>query len=302
MTAIAGSYSPRWRQLTIAIVGGDEREQEICRLALATGATVKAFGFPWPAGGIGHAHLAANATEALRGAQIALMPIPGIGMDGSLFATSRIIPREAMLRALAPGAHIILGRADGGLRQAAGALGIRIHEYEGDQELMLLRAPAIVEGVVKLLIENTSITLHGARICVIGQGNIGTVLTRTLIALGAHVTVAARNAVQRASAYTLGAAALPLEHLPDVAGSFDIVVSTAPAPLLSATLIDRLASHALIVDMTAPPGSCDLDYATRSGRKGIWARALGRRAPITVGASQWQGIARIIEGIFAEAS
>jgi len=159
-----------------------------------------------------------------------------------------------------------------------------------------------VEGVIKLLIENTSITIHGARICVVGQGNIGAVLTRTLIALGARVTVAARNPVQRASAYALGAAALPLENLSDVAESFDVLVSTAPAPVVTSALINRLPPRALIVDITAPPGSCDLNYATRTGRKAIWARALGRRAPITVGASQWLGITRIIEGILAEAT
>jgi dipicolinate synthase subunit A len=302
MTANPPTYSPLWRRLTIAVVGGDEREQEICRLAVASGASVKAFGFPWPGGGIDGVVLATDAAQALTGANIALMPIPGIAVDGSLFATTQIIPREPLLRGMAPGAHIILGRADQGLRQAAAGLGIKIHEYEGDQQLMLLRAPAIVEGVIKLLIENTSITIHGARICVVGQGNIGSVLTRTLIALGAQVTVAARNPVQRASASTLGAAALPLENLPDVAGSFDVLVSTAPAPVVSSTLIDRLSPRALILDITAPPGSCDLNHAMQTGRKAIWGRALGRRAPITVGASQWLGIARIIEGILAEAT
>jgi dipicolinate synthase subunit A len=302
MTANARTCSPLWQRLTIAVVGGDEREQEICRLAVASGAAVKAFGFPWPSRGIGGVVLAPDAAQALGGANIALMPIPGIAVDGSIFATTQIIPRESLLCGMAPGAHIILGRADHGLTQAAAGLGIRIHEYEGDQELMLLRAPAIVEGVIKVLIENTSITIHGARICVVGQGNIGAVLTRTLIALGAHVTVAARNPVQRASAYTQGAAPLPLENLPDAAGSFDVLVSTAPAPVVTATLIDRLLPHALIVDMTAPPGSCDLNHATRTGRTAIWARALGRRAPVTVGASQWLGIARIIEGILSEAT
>ncbi len=63
---------------------------------------------------------------------------------------------------------------------------------------------------------------------------------------------------------------------------------------------DRLQPTALIIDMTAPPGSCDLSHATTTGRKVIWARALGRRAPITVGASQWLGIARIIDEILAK--
>ena len=41
-----------WQGLTIAIVGGDRREQEIARRAAATGADVRAHGFPWPENGI----------------------------------------------------------------------------------------------------------------------------------------------------------------------------------------------------------------------------------------------------------
>lgn len=252
MTAAKRTYSPLWQRLTIAVVGGDEREQEICRLAAQSGATVKAFGFPWPSGGISGVVLAPDAAQALAGANIALMPIPGIAVDGSIFATAQIIPREPLLREMAAGAHLILGRADDGLRKAAARLGISIHEYEGDQELMLLRAPAIVEGVLKVMIENTPVTIHDACICVLGQGNIGTALTRTLIALGAHVTVAARNPVQRALAYTMGAVALTFEDLLQRSESFDVLVSTVPAPVVSSTLIDRLPVSALLVDMAAP--------------------------------------------------
>lgn len=291
-------YRPAWRDLTIAIVGGDEREQEIARLAAAgSGATVRAFGFPWPQHGIqGVTHMG-SAREALSGARVALFPIPGIATDGSLFGTVAIIPTEDLLRVMAPGAHIILGKADARLAQAAAARGISLHEYEHDQELMLLRAPAIAEAAVKIIIENTSITIHGADICVVGLGNIGKVLLRTLIALGAHVTGAARNPVQRAAAQTMGARSLPLDQLENAVSRFDVMLSTAPAPVVTPTIIDRLPAHALIVDLAAPPGSCDLDYARKTGRKAIWARALGRRAPVTVGASQWSGIARTIDAI-----
>jgi dipicolinate synthase subunit A len=289
-----------WRRLVIAVLGGDEREQEICRRAAATGAEVRAFGFPWPQGGIDGVRAARDAADAIAGANVVLMPIPGIAADGSLFATVRIVPDEALLGRMAARGHIILGRADAGLRRATAALGIRLHEYEGDAELMRQRAPAIVEGLIRILIENTTITLHGARICVIGQGTLGSALTRTLLALGALVTVAARNPQQRASAAALGARAISLEELPAAATAFNIVLSTAPAPIVTAAVIDRLARDALVVDLAAPPGSCDLEYAHLSGRGAIWARALGRRAPITVGASQWSGIARIIEGILTE--
>ena len=65
---------------------------------------------------------------------------------------------------------------------------------------MLQRTPAIIEGLLKIVIENTDITIHGANACVVGQGTIGAVLTRYLVALGARTHVAARNAEQRAAA------------------------------------------------------------------------------------------------------
>ena len=284
----------KWKSLRIAILGGDAREQEIARLAATTGATVTAYGFPWPETGVAGVALAPTAKDCLQDADFCLMPIPGIAMDGSIFADEKIIPRQDLLSVMAPGAHIILGKADEGLMNVARRLGIGIHEYEHDQELMLLRAPAIVEAAIRIIIENTAITIHDADICVVGQGNIGSVLTRTLVALGAHVTVAARNPVQRASAYTLGAKGLPPEQLSGAARGFDMIMSTVPAPIVTKQIIDQLPASALVMDLSAPPGGIDLDYAESTGRRAIWARALGRRAPVTVGGSQWTGIAGII--------
>ena len=289
--------SEKWKSLKIAILGGDAREQEIARLAATTGATVMVYGFPWPDSGVAGVTLTTTAKDCLQDAHFCLMPIPGIAMDGSIFANEKIIPRDDLLSVMADGAHIILGKADEGLKNSAHGLGIGIHEYEHDQELMLLRAPAIVEAALKIIIENTAITIHKAAICVVGQGNIGSVLTRILVALGAHVTVAARNPVQRAAAYTLGAGALPLEGLADAAPGFDIIMSTVPAPIVTRQIIDQLPATALVMDLSAPPGGVDLEYAESTGRKAIWARALGRRAPVTVGGSQWTGICKIISGL-----
>ena len=105
--------------IRIAVVGGDEREQEIARLAAAEGAEVAAYGFPWPDGGLAGVTPAASAAEALRAARYALFPIPGIAADGSLFAPAApepIVPDEGLLAELAPGAHVILGAADEPLR------------------------------------------------------------------------------------------------------------------------------------------------------------------------------------------
>lgn len=292
----------KWADLELSIVGGDEREQEIARLAVAAGAKVRVFAFPMGEEGIRGATRCDSIEAALDRARVVLFPIPGIAADHSLFATEKIVPSAQLLGLMAEDGHVILGKADENLRSAASANAVVLHEYEHDQKLMLLRAPAIVEGALQIMIDLTRVTVHDADICVVGQGNIGTVLTRTLVALGARVTVAARNPVQRAAAYTAGATTISTEALADRAPEFDMLLSTVPAPIVTPSVIDRLPEHALVMDLSAPPGSCDLDYAKRSGRAAVWARALGRRAPITVGRSQWLGVSKIINEILKAGS
>lgn len=292
-----------WNNTTIAVVAGDAREQEIARCAVRAGATVRAFGFPWPEEGIEGVYHAKDAADALKGADIALFPIPGITTEGALFAPKcpdKIIPTREMLAGMKKAAHIILGWADGNLKGHCEALGITLHEYEWDVDLMLLRGPAIVEGVLKVIIENTEITIHKSNICLVGQGTIGSLLTNTLVALGAHVHVAARNPVQRAAAYAAGAESLTLEQLPEFLPRMDIVIGSVPKRLLDRDQLKLLPKHALLVDVAAPPGTIDREAAAELGLKAIWARGMGARAPITVGRSQWSGISRRIEGILEQ--
>jgi dipicolinate synthase subunit A len=204
-----------------------------------------------------------------------------------------------MLRGMRKPGHMILGWADANLEAHCAALGITLHEYESDTRLMLMRAPAIVEGLLKVIIENTEITIHKSRVCVVGQGTIGFLVTRYMLALGAHTHVAARNAVQRAAAYAAGAEAHPLEALEALAPTLDTIVSTVPAPVVARNVLARLPSHALLVDLAAPPGGIDRDAARELGLKFVWARGMGMRAPKTVGASQWEGIRQRIESIWS---
>ena len=292
-----------WKQQTIAIVGGDRREQEIARLAATTGADVRAYGFPWPEKGIKNVTRTTDATAALKGANIALFPIPGMSAAGALFAPnapSPIVPDREMLTGLRGPAHIILGWANEALKTHCQALSITLHEYEWDVELMFLRGPAIVEGMLKAIIENTEITIHRSRVCVIGQGTIGFLVARYMIALGAHTHVAARNTVQRAAAYAAGAETHPLEELQFLASTLDTIISTVPAQVVDRRILERLPDHALLIDLAAPPGGIDRDAAKELGLKFIWARGMGSRAPVTVGASQWSGIKKRIEAIYGE--
>lgn len=282
---------------TIAVVGGDEREQEIARLAAMTGARVRAYGFPWPDGGVEGVTLSETARQALAGVDYALFPIPGQADDGTLFAPDAaepILPDEDLLSVMNFGASIILGWPNKALATAAANLGFTISEYEHDVELMLLRAPAIVEGALQQAIAHTQVTIHNSDVLVVGHGNIGRILARTLVLLGARVHVAARNPVQRADALTSGCIPHPLEEIPALAPEVNMVFSTVPSSVVDANALSLLPPKSLVMDLSAPPGGVDLAAAQRYGHTAVWARGLGRRAPITVGASQWSGISRRI--------
>jgi dipicolinate synthase subunit A len=279
---------------TIAVVGGDEREQEIARLAAQTGATVAAYGFPWPPEGIEGVRRAESARDALTGADYALFPIPGIAKDGALFAPDSpepILPGVDLLSVMSPGATIVLGCPDMHLTSAAQVRGIGLSEYEHDTELMLLRGPAIVEGALQLAIAHSRVTIHNSDVLVVGHGNIGRLLARTLVLLGARVHLAARSPVQRADALAAGCIPHPLEDVPRVASTVCMVFSTVPAHVVGAHALERLPAKSLVMDLSAPPGGVDLSLAERLGHTALWARGLGRRAPVTVGRSQWSGIA-----------
>src|SRR5882672_258064 len=248
------------------MLGGDKREQEIARRAALTGAEVRAHGFPWPEQGIPDVKYLNDPAAVLKGAKFALFPIPGISANGALFAPSApapIVPDYAMLAGMAPRAHIILGWADQSLKAHADALSIKMHEYEWDRSLMLQRTPAIIEGLLKIVIENTAITIHNANACVVGQGTIGAVLARYLVVLGAHTHVAARNPEQRAAAYVAGATPHLLEELPDLAPRLDFIFSTVPSRVVGEDVLSHLPKSGLIVDLSAPPGGVDFEAAKR---------------------------------------
>jgi dipicolinate synthase subunit A len=289
-----------WGALTLAIVGGDEREQEIARLAVGTGASVRGYGFPWPDEGLAGVEAAASAEEAMRGVRYALLPIPRGG--GTLYAPHAPQPipvAPALFEPLAEDAHVFCGSVTPELAAASDGLPLTMHAYDADRELMALRSAAVVEGVLRTAIEHTDVTIHEADVAVVGFGTIGSLLARRLRALGARVHVVARNPIQRAAARADGAAAVEPDAFPELAPRLSMVFSTVPARVVDAAVLERLPRGSLVLDIVPPPERSDLELAERLGHRAIWARGLGSRAPVTVGRSQWLGIRRWIEELEA---
>jgi dipicolinate synthase subunit A len=291
-----------WNGLKVAVLGGDARETEIAALAVEAGAVVRRFGTPDAGAGRHFGEVVATLHDALRGARVAIGPIPFPGPDGRLFAPHAPEPIYLDVEALSAmdvDAHVVIGKATDDLLSSARAVGVVVHEYEHNTELMLLRAPAIAEGAIAAAIERSPVTIHASPIGVLGFGRTARGLTRALLGLGAKVHVFARKAEARAEAYGYGAKAHGLVDVPEIFPRLEIVFNTVPEPVVDRALLSMLRPGTLVVDLSAPPPGVDHAAAEELGLDLVWARGLGASAPRTVGASQWVGISRIIEAALA---
>lgn len=280
-----------------ALIGGDARELQILRLMRAEGMEVRVIGLPPGAEEIIGRPQEKAVADAVAGARALVLPIPGLGADDSIYAPKwpdKLHLRPEDLKRCATGAVVVMGWASVTLGKAIADAGMRLREYEKDDELMILRSRAIAEGALKIAIENTEVTLHREPVLVLGFGRVAQTLVGTLLALRADVSLVARNPVQLARAWEMGAVPIELKGLAATIGRARVIMNTAPARLLDEKMLALTAPDALIMDLSAPPGGVDFEAAKKLGRKAVWARGLGSRAPITVGRSQWKGVRRIL--------
>ncbi|WP_300271146.1 NAD(P)-dependent oxidoreductase [uncultured Flavonifractor sp.] len=140
------------------------------------------------------------------------------------------------------------------------------------------------EGAIQIALEELPITLHGARVLVIGFGRVGKALAQRLAGLGAKVSVAARKWADLALAESCGYCGEQTEHLAGWLCGYDLVVNTVPAPVLGLTELSDLKPGCLVIDLASKPGGVDFEGAARLGVKVIWALSLpGKVAPVTAG-------------------
>jgi dipicolinate synthase subunit A len=101
-----------WASRRLALIGGDERDPEIARLAAETGASVKAFGIPWPEEEIPGVERVDSSSAAVDDADYIFLPIP-LGVGSVIYAPHAdepIVVDEELLSMAAPDAYLICGR------------------------------------------------------------------------------------------------------------------------------------------------------------------------------------------------
>ena len=259
---------------SVTVLGGDARQKYLAALLKEAGFSVHTFAVPDLPDTDSSAAAAAALSEAF------VLPMPAL-FDSETIRTAdgRGLPLLPILHAAKPGAMVCGGKladAEAHFQQ----YDLPVFDYAADPALAVRNAVPTAEGAIRLAMEHLPVTLDESHILLIGFGRIAKVLAGKLRALGADVTVAARNPADRALAETIGCRSdIPAVYKND-ASAYDCVINTAPAPVLTASLLSALPPDCPIFDLaSAPGGRCD---ALTPSQPYIPALALpGKEAPLT---------------------
>ena len=271
------------RAKNIWVVGGDPRQAALAGQLCDEGHAVHTFALEQGEGVACQPDL----KEAHR-ADCVILPLPAAGDGGTLNAplSSGVWMLEEILDALRPGQLVCAGMAGEELKGLASERGLVLRDYFAREELAVLNAIPTAEGAIQIAMEELPITIHGARVLVIGFGRIGRLLAPRLQALGAKVTVAARRYEQRALAQAMGLGVERVSQLTEWLCGYDLVVNTVPTLVLGEAELADLKPDCLVLDLASKPGGVDLEAAGRLGRTVIWALSLpGKVAPVTAGSA-----------------
>ena len=191
---------------------------------------------------VGHDARQRAAAQTLQAAGIRIIgPEAACQADFVLLPMSQERVSDAVARTLQgvrPGTLLLAGRPGSPIQAAARQASLPLLDYFQRPELECLNAVPTAEGCLALLLQLRRRTIWESDFLVLGYGRIGRAVARRLDLLGGHTTVAARNAVQRATARCAGHRAAPLDRLPVLLAKHDTVINTIPAPVLPRKMLE----------------------------------------------------------------
>jgi len=263
--------------MILFIIGGDRRQLYLMRLLEEDGHTV----FHW---GLGQKQEASLKSAVVADFVILPLPVSRDGVHLNLPLSDEVLPLEKLWKALGK-TTVLGGKVTQEQRLGARQQGAELLDYFDREEVQVKNALSTAEGAIGEAMAATDTTLHGARILLVGHGRIAKILAHHLHALGAQVSVAARRSSERSWAEVYGCAALSMEEMEKLLGSFDIVFNTVPAPVLGRTQLERLQSTCLVMELASLPGGIDAEAARELGVRYLAARGLpGKAAPMSAAA------------------
>ncbi len=261
---------------TVCVLGGDLRQKTVAKLMEEEG--FKVFSIA--------ADDEKKPIDDIKKAQILILPIP-VSTDGTTlnapFAKGKILLSD-VIEGIDKNCLVLGAKMPKEAENALKRKKIRYIDYFEREELIIQNAIPTAEGVIEIALSEMPITLFESRVLVVGYGRVGKVIAEKFAALGSRVCVSARKCADFAWIREKGLAAVHTDDIADAAQSFDLVINTVPAAVLTEKVLKNIRDDALILDVASKPGGVDFEAAKRLGKNVIWALSLpGKTAPITSG-------------------
>ena len=270
----------------IAVVGGDLRSVKLVEMLEKDGYDVSVYGLENADILNQYASIkkCSSIDEVIEENDIIIGPIPFSSNKNEinmLFSNEKLEVEE-FFNKITANKVVIAGSISEDYVKKAEASGAKVIDILKREELAVLNAISTAEGTINIAIQETSRTLHGSNVLVMGFGRVGKVLAKMLDGIGANVYCEARKNVDLAWVKAYGNHPIHLNDLDEHLGKFDIIINTIPFIVLDDKKLDLIKQNCLIIDIASNPGGVDKNAAKAKGIKSIWALSLpGKVAPVT---------------------
>ena len=273
--------------MRILVIGGDARQLEVIDRLATLDAKVILVGFEQLTVAICGTEKAEIMNVEPAEFDAIVLPVSGVSAFGiveAVFSDKEIILTEDFIAQTKPSCVIYSGIISDYLYGICTRINREVVSLMARDDVAIYNSVPTTEGVLFLAMQNTDITIHDAKVIVLGLGRCGLGLSRVFDLLGAHVSVGVRREEQLARAFEMGLETFHLRALEQKVENVDICINTIPHLVLTPNVIAKMPPAALIIDIASKPGGTDFRYADKRGVKAILAPGLpGIVAPKTAG-------------------
>jgi dipicolinate synthase subunit A len=267
----------------IAVLGGDKRQFYICKLLAQKGMNIFCFGVDMSGGALENVTIADSLKQVMETCDIIMGPVP-FSRDGiTLFSNinSEILLSEFV--ELIHSNHIIIG---GNMNEKIIEIVMNqkgnYFDFMKNDTVAVKNAIATAEGTIAEAIKLSDINLYESKCLILGFGRCAKALASRLKALGAQVTISARNREQRLIARNESLCAMNLKDTHIKLSDFDFIFNTIPAMILTSKWLQACKEDVIIIDIASKPGGTDFDECKKLGIKAVLALGLpGKYSPRT---------------------
>jgi dipicolinate synthase subunit A len=159
----------------IAVLGGDDRELVYIPELLRLGAEVKVAGYP-PRPELTGVQVVDSLPEAIEGAEVLLLPMPGTDGQGvirAVYSPHKLVLSEQIISKIPRSVPTLIGVAKPFLKDIFSRHRLRLVEIAELDDISILNAIPTAEAAIQIAMQELPITIHSSQAMVLGFGRVG---------------------------------------------------------------------------------------------------------------------------------